>query len=60
MINSKIMQSASQHHDQIRKIFFCISQNIFHDPGALDARDCMFNLDTDFGHLAIVLFLFGG
>ena len=48
MINSEVMQSASDNHDQIRKIVFGISQNIFHDARALDAGNGMFNLDTNF------------
>jgi len=54
------MQATGDDHDQIRKIVFRVSQNIFHDPRALDASDGMFHTDPDFRDLVIALFLFGG
>ena len=57
MAHSKIVQSASEHHRQVRKIIFGISQNIFHDARAFDPRNGMFNLDANLGHLAIARFL---
>ena len=59
MINSIIMQSASDDHHQIRKVVFCVSQDILHDATSFDARNGMFNLDPNLQHLAIALFLFG-
>ena len=60
MFDAEVMQATGDDHDQIRKIIFRISQNIFHDPGAFDARNGMLHSDTNFGYLAIVLLLFGG
>jgi len=54
------VQATSDDHDQIRKIIFRVSQNIFHDPRTLDARNGMFHSDPDFRDLTIALFLFGG
>jgi len=41
------MQTASDHHDQIRKLIFGVPQYIFHDPTALDAGNGMFDFDTN-------------
>ena len=60
MLDTKVMQATGDDHDQIRKIIFRISQNIFHDPRALDASNRMFHFDANFRHLAIVLLLFSG
>ena len=60
MIDTKVMQTASNHHDQIRKVVLRVSQNVFHDPGALDASNGMFHSDTDFRDLAIAFFVLGG
>jgi hypothetical protein len=59
MIDSKVVQATGDDHDQIRKIFFRVSQSIFHDPRALDARNGVFHSNPDFRYLAIALFLFG-
>ncbi len=59
MLNSIIVQSTSNDHDQIRKVIFCVSQNILHDSTAFDPRNGMFNLDADLRYLAIAPFLFG-
>lgn len=59
VIHSKIMQAASDHHDQIRKTVFGVSQNILHDSRPLDTRNSMFDPDTNLRHLAVALFLFG-
>jgi len=47
MIDPMIMQSASNSHDQIRKVIFGVSQNIFHDATSFDTRNGMFNLDPN-------------
>ena len=60
MIDSKVMQATGNHHDQIRKVVFRVSQNIFHNARTLDARNGMFDFDTNLRQLAIALFLFGG
>ncbi len=60
MIDAKVVQATGDDHNQIRKIIFRVSQNIFHDPRALDTRNGMFHSDPDFRNLAIMLFLFGG
>ena len=60
MIDSKVMQATGNHHDQVRKTIFRVSQHIFHNARALDARNGMFDFDTNLRHLAIALFLFGG
>jgi len=60
MVNADVVQATSDDHDQIRKIIFRVSQNIFHDPRTLDARNGMFHSDPDFRDLTIALFLFGG
>ena len=60
MINSKVMQATGNHHDQIRKAIFGVSQNIFHDPRTFDTRNCMLDSDTHLGDLAIALFVCGG
>jgi len=54
------MQATGNHHDQIRKVVFRVSQNIFHNARTLDARNGMFDFDTNLRQLAIALFLFGG
>jgi hypothetical protein len=41
------MQAASDHHDQIGKLLFGVSQNIFHDPTALDTGKGMFDFDPN-------------
>jgi len=53
------MQAASDHHDQIRKTVFGVSQNILHDSRPLDTRNGMFDPDTNLRQLAVALFLFG-
>ena len=60
VIDAEIMQSASNDHHQIRKTFLCIPQNILHRSRALDARNCMFDFNANFGQLAIFFFLFFG
>jgi hypothetical protein len=45
--HAKVMQTASDHHDQIRKIIFRVPQNIFDDPTTLDTRERMFDFDTN-------------
>jgi hypothetical protein len=59
MFNSIIVQSASNYHDQVRKVVFRVSQNILHNSTAFDPRNGMFDLDTDLRQFAIALFLFG-
>jgi len=59
MIDSEVMQAASDDHDQIRKVVFGIPQNIFYDPRALDARNGVLHLDSDSRNFAIALFLLG-
>lgn len=53
------MQTTCKHHDQIRKIVFLVSQHILYGSRTLDTCDGMFNPDTNFGNLAIALFLSG-
>lgn len=53
------MQSASDDHNQVRKVVFRVSQDILHDATAFDTRNGMFNLDPNLGDLAIALFLLG-
>lgn len=53
------MQSTSDHHHQVRKVVFCVSQDILYDATAFDTRNGMFNFDPNLGNLAIALFLFG-
>jgi len=60
MFDTQVMQATSNHHDQIRKISFRISQNIFDDPRALDTSNRMFHFDANFRYLAIALFFFAG
>jgi len=59
VIDTKVMQTASNLHDQVRKIILRVSQRILHSSRTLDARNGMFNPHTDFRYLAIELFLFG-
>lgn len=60
MIHTKIVQTASDHHDQIRSFLFGVSQDIFHDPTALDTGKGMFDDDPKLGKLAIGFLFFGG
>jgi len=60
MLDSEVMQPASQNHHQIGKVVFGISQNILDNPRALDARNGMFHSHTHACDLAIALLLFGG
>lgn len=60
MINTKIMQTTSDDHHQIRKAIFGVSQYIFHTSGTLDTGDGMLDFDANFGDFAIVFFLFFG
>ena len=59
MVNAKVVQTTSNHHDQIGKIILRVSQYILHTARTLDSSNGMFNADTDFGYLAIAPFLFG-
>lgn len=59
MIDTKVVQTASNDHDQIRKIVFRVSQDVFHGTRTFDTRNGMLDTDTNFGDLAIALFLFG-
>lgn len=59
MIHAKIVQATGDHHDQIRKIIFEVSQNIFDNPTALDTGKGMFDFDTNLGELAIRFLFFG-
>ena len=58
-LDTKVMQTASNLHDQVRKIILRVSQRILHSSRTLDTRNGMFNPHTDFRYLAIALFLFG-
>ena len=60
MIDAEIMQSASNHHHQVRKTIFCIPENILHSSRTFDTRNSMFDFDTDFGQLTVMFFLFVG
>jgi hypothetical protein len=59
MIDSKVMQTTSDDHDQIRKIIFRVPQNVFHDPRTFDPRNGMFYSNPNFGYFAIAFFLSG-
>lgn len=59
MVDTKVVQATSNHHDRIGKIIFGISQHIFHSPRAFDACNGMFHADTNFGYLAVALFVPG-
>jgi hypothetical protein len=47
LLYSKIVQAASDHHDQIRKLIFGVPQDIFYDPTALDSGKGMFDFDPN-------------
>lgn len=59
MFDPKVVQARCNHHDQIRKTVFGVSQNLLADPRTLDAGEGMFHFDTDFGQLAIAMLVFG-
>ena len=60
MLDSDVMKPACENHHQIRKVVFGISENILHNPGALDARNGMFHSNTNSCDLTIALFLCRG
>lgn len=60
MIDSQVVQTTSDDHDQVREVVFRVSQDIFYDPRTLDARNRMFDTDPNFRDLAIALFVLGG
>ena len=57
VIDPKVMQTASNLHDQVREIILRVPQRILHRSRTLDARNGMFNSDTNFGYLVVALFL---
>ena len=60
MVNSKIMQTTSDDHDQIRKTIFRVTQHILYASRSLDARNGMFDPNTHLGYFVIArLFLLG-
>ena len=60
MVNTKVMQTTSDDHDQIRKTIFCVTQHILYTARTLDARDRMFDSDTNLGYFAVVRLVFLG
>ncbi len=54
MVNPKVMQTASDDHDQIRKTIFRVAQYILHTSRTFDTCDGMFDSNTQLGDFAIV------
>lgn len=57
-INSKVMQTTSDDHDQIRKTIFRVAQHILHTSRTFDAGNRMFHADTHFGYFTVVCLFF--
>lgn len=47
MVNSKVVQAAGHHPDQVGKIVLGVPQYIFDNPQALNARQGMFDSDAN-------------
>ena len=60
MVNTKVMQTTSDDHDQIRKPIFRIAQHILHTARTLDTCNGMFDSDTNLGYFAVVRLVFLG
>jgi len=60
MLDTDVMKPASENHHQIGKVVLGISEDILHNPRALDAGDGMFHSHTNSCDLTIALLLFSG
>lgn len=50
MSNAQVMQSASDFHDQIRKVIFAVAKSVFDNSAALNASNGVFNANAKTGN----------
>jgi len=57
LLNSQIVQTAREHHGQIREVILGVAEYIFDDAGTFDTRDGMFDPHAHSRDALIVKFL---